>query len=52
MTRWSVERRPSDRAVTAAVWGSLIACSVVGAVVGGAVLEAWTQYRKTRRWAA
>jgi hypothetical protein len=43
--RWTVERRPSDRAISAAFWTALTACSVMGAVVAGAVLEAFT-----RRW--
>ena len=45
MTGWTVERRPSDRAISAAVYGGLIVCSVVGAVVAGAVVE-----RATRNW--
>jgi hypothetical protein len=45
MTGWTVSRRPSDRAITAAFWAGLSACSLVGAVVAGAVLEAFT-----RRW--
>ena len=45
MTRWTVERRPSDRAITAAFWTALTACSVMGAVVAGAVWE-----RATRNW--
>jgi hypothetical protein len=45
MTGWTVSRRPSDRAITAAFWAGLSACSLVCAVVAGAVLEVLT-----RRW--